>query len=90
MAFSFYLVSIHHNESVRISFQSDNEINLSIGDQSYSDLQLSSKSYISDYFLQLSLTDAQGSGSYTVSVFPDSIEPSMHALLRARIKTSTC
>ena len=77
---------LHHKESIHINFQFDDQISLYIGDQSYSDLQFSSSSYISAYFLQLILKDVQTGKSHNISIFPDAITPSVHALLRTRIK----
>lgn len=64
----------------------DNLADLDIGNKKYNDLQLTSKSYISDIYLQLMFLDCNTEVVHKISIFPDSLDAAMHSRLRARLK----
>ena len=83
---SFYRHLMTHRKNISLHFKSDNQVDLIIADQNYTDLQLSGESYISDVFLQLILLDENSGVSRNVTIFPDSLDAAMHSQLRARLK----
>lgn len=86
LVLSFKQYFFRRNEITRLHLKIDDLVDLSIGEQNYSDLQLSRESYISDVYMQLFFADDQNDVSYSISVFPDAIEAPMHSQLRSRLK----
>ena len=73
----------------RLYLKSDNQVDLSIGDQDYYDLQLSSQSYVSDNLILLFFSDSENDTSHRVSIFPDSIDAAARSQLRIWLKLAS-
>lgn len=88
VSFSLNQFFSQHKRNIKIYFKIDGQIDLTIDDQDYYDLQLNGKSYVSNYFMQLIFIDKKKASSHNISIFPDAIDASMHAQLRTRLKIS--
>ena len=86
VAFNFKQYFLRRNEITRLHLKIDDQVDLRIGNQSHSDLQLYSDSYISDIFMQLIFSDDETGACHSISIFPDSIDDLMHSQLRSRLK----
>ena len=86
VSFSLSRFLTQHKRNIKIHFKTDEQIDLTIDDQDYYDLQLTGKSYVSSYFMQLVLIENQNASIHNISIFPDAINASTHAQLRTRLK----
>ncbi|MCK5003393.1 MAG: hypothetical protein KAS57_10225, partial [Gammaproteobacteria bacterium] len=79
----------YHQNNIHFSLQAENQVDLTIGEQVYHDLQLSTESYVSGVLLQLNFLETHSRDSHNVTIFPDAIDAAMHSQLRARLNTIT-
>ena len=78
----------NYKNSVYLYLKADNLVDLNRAGQEYNELKLSGKSYVSDIYLQLILSDENTGVFHEVSIFSDSLDSVMHSQLRARLKIS--
>ncbi|MCW8831425.1 MAG: hypothetical protein OQK32_07900 [Gammaproteobacteria bacterium] len=86
VAASFYRHLVCHKRNISLHFKANDQVDLNIDNKDYPDLELSANSYVSSLFLQLIFLDENMGVSHNVTIFLDSITPSMHCQLRARLK----
>ncbi|MDH5711631.1 MAG: hypothetical protein OEZ15_08220, partial [Gammaproteobacteria bacterium] len=69
-----------------IHFKPDNLVDLAIGKNKYTDLQLLGSSYISTLFIQLVFLDQYSGSRQYLRLYPDSLDRQSFSQVRARLK----
>ena len=87
LSLKYYLTD--YKNITHLHLKADNLADLGVGNKKYNDLQLSSESYISDIYLQLTFSDGNTGVSHKISIFPDSLDAAMHSQIRARLKLTS-
>ena len=72
-------------KNICLHFKSNDLVDLTMGDQEFCDLQLTSDSYISDFMMVLFFLEVDSSRSYSVVLFPDSLDAEMRSRLRSAL-----